>query len=152
VPSREHHVLSDLSDPDNTPPSVIAKDQADGIHNVVPHPVALAAGVPGLPQEPGVTHPPCKGGDIYRPSDPLASNVHPNEPGLSTTPDDKNSTLLSESIPSQFEASPANHKRPDALSQEQADLVNVAQEAMTPAQQNLVNHCKENGATWNSVQ
>jgi hypothetical protein len=55
-------------------------------------------------------------------------------------PDDENSTSSSENIPSQHEASPDNHKRPDALSQEQAELVNVVQEAMTLAQQNLVNH------------
>jgi hypothetical protein len=55
-------------------------------------------------------------------------------------PDDKNSSLLSENIPSQLKARPVNHNRPDALSQEQAELVDIAQEAMTPAQQNLVDH------------
>jgi hypothetical protein len=86
VPSRERHVLSDVSDLDNTPLPVVAKDQADDIPNVVPYPIASAAGVPGLPREPGVTHPPCKGGDIDRQPDSLASSVHPNEPGLSTMP------------------------------------------------------------------
>jgi hypothetical protein len=134
VLSKKHHISSDLSDPEETPVPAVAKDQAD----VSPLPTASAVGVPGLSWEPGVSHP--LDGVLDRQSDPLASSVNPDEPELSTMPDDENSSSSSENNPSQHKARPVNHKRPDALSQEQAELVDVAWEAMTPAQRNLVDH------------
>jgi hypothetical protein len=136
APSKVCHIISDLSDPESTPAPVSPAQAEDSLHP----PTALAVRNPDSLVGPGVldTH---RDNGHNTESENTHSQNNNNSIKLSTKATVEDYTSLDEEdsqLPQPLSPKTPVHARPENLSKEQVNLFDSAREAMTPAEQNLV--------------